>query len=242
MIFRLLGFLVSLVVVYYLWKAIFNTSSMIEGYSFKMLLTYLVLSFAINALYDLPAEHILANKIIRGDIVMDLTKPINFQGIFFAESVGISINQLISYNIAFLLITIFTFKILPPHSIIEFFIFIISLLLGFIIMTSIGFITGVICLWTKDVWGVFFIKTAMITFFSGSLIPLHFLPIWLENIAMVLPFHGIIYSPISIYLGTLPFHKIINILINQFIWSSMLILSGKIIWQVGLRKIVIQGG
>lgn len=242
MVFRLCGFLVSLLVVYYLWKAVFNASPTIEGYSFKMMLTYLVLSFAINALYDLPVEHELADKIIRGEVAMDLTKPIDLQGKFFAESVGISSNQLITYNIAFIVITAFLFKIEPPASVMEFNIFIISLLLGFIIMTGIGFITGVICFWTKDAWGVFFIKTAMVTFFSGSIIPLHFLPKWLENIAMTLPFQGIIYSPISIYLGTMSVHKVIILLLNQIFWAIGLILLGRMMWHWGIRRVVIQGG
>ncbi|MDI6703254.1 MAG: ABC-2 family transporter protein [bacterium] len=242
MVFRLCGFLVSLFVVYYLWKAVFNTSPTIEGYSFKMMLTYLVLSFAINALYDLPVEHALANKIIRGEVAMDLTKPIDLQGIFFAESAGTSTNQLITYNIAFLIITVFLFKIKPPASTTEFSLFIVSLLLGFMIMTGIGFITGAICFWTKDAWGIFFVKTALVIFFSGSLIPLHFLPKWLENIAMILPFHGIIYSPISIYLGTISLYKVVYLLLNQLFWAIILILIGRVIWHVGIRRVVIQGG
>ncbi len=242
MVFRLCGFLVSLLVVYYLWKAIFTTSPVIDGYSFKMMITYLVLSFAINALYDLPAEHELADKIIQGEIAMDLTKPIDLQGIFFAQSIGISINQLITYNIAFLIVTAFFFKIGSPVSMIGFAFFIISLLLGFIIMTAIGFITGSICFWTKDVWGIFFVKTAMVIFFSGSLIPLHFLPKWLENISMIMPFHGIIYTPISIYLGAIPFYGVIDLLLNQVFWAIILIIGGRIIWRVGIKNLVIQGG
>ncbi|MEW6619324.1 MAG: ABC-2 family transporter protein [bacterium] len=242
MVFRLCGFLVSLFVVYYLWKAIFTTSSVIEGYSFKMMITYLILSFAINALYDLPAEHELADKIIQGEIAMDLTKPIDLQRIFFAQSVGISINQLITYNIAFLIVTAFLFKIEPPCSMIGFVFFIISLLVGFIIMTAIGFITGTICFWTRDAWGIFFVKTALLIFFSGALIPLHFLPKWLENIAMILPFHGIIYTPISIYLGTISDYGVINLLLNQTIGAILLISLGKMLWYVGIKKVVIQGG
>ncbi len=242
MAFRLIGFLVSLIVVYYLWKAIFITSPTIEGYSFKMMITYLILSFAINALYDLPVEYELANKIIRGDVAMDLTKPVDLQGVFFAESFGISVNQLIIYNIAFLIITASLFKIQPPASLTEFSFFVVSLLLGFIIMTAIGFITAVICFWTKDVWGIFFVKQAMVTFFAGAFIPLCFLPKWLENIAMVLPFHGVIYSPLSIYLSTISFYKMANLLVNQTFWAIILIVTGRMIWRVGIRRVVIQGG
>ncbi|MBU0581475.1 MAG: ABC-2 family transporter protein [Candidatus Margulisbacteria bacterium] len=242
MFFRLCGFLVSLLVVYYLWKTIFTASSTIEGYSFKMMLTYLVLSFAINALYDMPAEYALSDKIIRGEVAMDLIKPIDLQGVFFAESAGTSINQLITYNVAFLIITTSLFKIQPPASLLGFSFFITSLLLGFIIMTSIGFITASLCFWTNDAWGIFFVKTAMVTFFSGSLIPLHFLPNWLKEIAMMLPFHGIVYSPLSIYLGTVSFHKIIILLLNQAGWVIILIVTGRMIWQMGIRRVVIQGG
>ena len=141
-------------------------------------------------------------------------------------------------------------------------IFTICLLLGFIKLPSIQFfilfsialfgavtisylielIVGILTFYTTSSWGLQCFKQAIMSFFSGALIPLELMPVWLQNIADIMPFKSIIYFPISIFLENLSIHEIVNGFIFQCIWIVILAILSGILYKRAIRKVTIAGG
>ncbi len=78
--------------------------------------------------------------------------------------------------------------------------------------------------------------------FSGALLPLWFMPQWLQDFIKFTPFDSIYFTPICIYLGQVPSEDIFMTIVRQVIWLGILFVIGQILWKRATKKLVVQGG
>ncbi|MDB5054464.1 MAG: ABC-type uncharacterized transport system, permease component [Bacilli bacterium] len=224
-----------------IWKAIYEEEETLEGVQFKMLATYIVLSFLMQVLYIMD-EYFIESKVRSGLISADMIKPINFRLYVFSYNLGTMIFRLIMQLLPALIISIFLFKLLPPFSIIMLTYFVISGLLGYLVLYNLNFIVWVSSFWFYWTFSLVTIKDAAVMIFSGALIPLWFLPQGLVDFIKLTPFDSIFYTPIRIYLGMVPENEIVASLVKQMIWVFVLFGIGQLLWRAATKKLVVQGG
>jgi len=82
----------------------------------------------------------------------------------------------------------------------------------------------------------------LVFIFSGIMVPLPFLPAWLQRVSNLLPFRGLIDTPFRIYLGQLQGSDAMAALALQWGWLVALIIIGRSVMSRGLRSLVAQGG
>ena len=131
---------------------------------------------------------------------------------------------------------------LPP-SLLTVFLFLISVVLGYVILFSIEFIIGIFAFWLVEIRGIYaFVIWGLAMLFSGYFLPLEFYPAFLAKVAAVLPFRAIIYFPTAIYTGQLIGENLVTALLIQLTWVVMLVGVGRLAYRAAFRKLVIQGG
>jgi len=224
-----------------IWRAIYEEEETLEGVQFKILVTYIVLSFLMQAVYAMD-EYFIEGKIRSGLISSDLLKPINFRLYVFSYNIGTMIFRLVMQLLPALLLSIFLFKLLPPFSLIMLIYFVISAMLGYLVLYNLNFIVWVSSFWFYWTFSLVTIKDAAVMIFSGALIPLWFLPQGLMNFIKLTPFDSIFYTPIRIYLGMIPEDEIISSVIKQILWILVLFAIGQLLWKAATKKLVVQGG
>ena len=96
--------------------------------------------------------------------------------------------------------------------------------------------------WTFSVWGLGYAKIAVVNILAGTIIPLTLFPDWLRYIALALPFQGMAYTPLAIYVGQIEGSAIWSGILVQYAWGVGLILLTRLIWIKARRRIEIQGG
>ncbi len=74
------------------------------------------------------------------------------------------------------------------------------------------------------------------------LIPLTFFPDWMIPGIELLPFRGLVDTPVSIYVGHLAGGQALSALLSQVIWTFILVLVGKLLLKNGYKRLAIQGG
>jgi ABC-type uncharacterized transport system permease subunit len=79
------------------------------------------------------------------------------------------------------------------------------------------------------------------TFLSGAVIPLWFMPGWLQAIADFLPFQAATFTPLSIYFGR-PSGGLAAALAVQLLWVLVLLGICAWVWSRAQRRVVVQGG
>jgi len=230
------------ILVYSLWKAVFSSKGSIKGFSWDEMRTYIILAFAINALFSFQSLMRIMNTIRTGEVASELLRPNDYLGSQLAQATGAAcIEGALSGGIAILL-SFWFLGIVPPTTPLSFGLFLLSICFGFLTKFLLGYLVAMLCFSTLNAVGLIWTQTAIINLFSGSLIPLSFFPNWLMQIVLITPFQSIVYAPIAIYLGKISGAGIWQTLSLQAAWVILLWLLAKVLWRVSIRQLDIQGG
>ena len=118
----------------------------------------------------------------------------------------------------------------------------LSLIMSMTLLFFIEFCIGLIAFYTINAYGMHFMKEAILSFFSGAVIPIVFFPDWLKTITYLLPFKDIVYTPVSIYLGLIAGEELSQALFSQMIWVFILLMITMVFFRVSIKKVTVQGG
>jgi ABC-2 type transport system permease protein len=229
-------------VYYFIWKAIYEHSTSIEGFDFSHLLTYIGVGWIIRSFYFNNIDQELAYQVMEGRLAMDLIKPVNIQLMYVARAAGESIFRLVLLTAPTALLLFFVYPLLPPSSGRHTAVFLVSVILSFLIVAAINFIVGTFALRLQSVLGLLRAKFFLLELFSGLLLPISFFPGVFQRIFSLLPFEYISYVPMLIYLGKLDGSGLARAIAVQVFWVAVLLAIGSALWSWSSRKVTIQGG
>jgi ABC-2 type transport system permease protein len=233
---------ILVLVQYFIWRAVFFHKKEIASFSFNDTITYMVVVWYIHTFFN--TTHFIRNfqdEILDGSISYKLLFPINPYIYFLIKTYSENlINLLISGSlIIFFSYLIFPLKLPSPSNL---FLFIFSLNLSFLISFNISFIIVLTSCFLKKIEGLVQLNLFLSSIFSGSLLPLDFFPAFIKNLSDFLPYKGIVYLPVTIFINKLNEIKIFSMIFYDFIWIFILQLIILIFLEVFYKKIEIYGG
>lgn len=242
----LIGDLLKILCMYFLWKAIFVASGqdMLKGFSLPDMITYLLLSISTASCIPMDTGQIVT-EIKNGSIVMTLIKPISYRLKTYFTSLGDTI-----YTIIFLMLPclVASFVInyiygnISVYTVSGTVFFILSFCFSMYINMCLNFLLGCMTFVTLNIWGVLQIYKAVNQLLSGVLIPLAFFPEWAKAIINYLPFASIISTPINIFLGKYTGMVMVQAILVQIGWMLILHICTEITWRSVVKRLVVQGG
>jgi ABC-2 type transport system permease protein len=239
----ILGALLTMSLLYYLWTAIYNSATSMEM-SYQALITYVCLGQVFS--FARPGQRRVLVRIgggIRiGDVLIDLIRPTDYQLIIFSETFGAYLMETILVSLPSYLLALLVFDIDLPASSEAALGFVVSLFSAFFLIFSLDFLIGLMAFWTFSVWGLGYVKIAVINILAGTIIPLSLFPDWLRRIVLILPFKGMAYTPLAIYVGEIKGSAIWTNILGQLAWGIGLVLLTRLLWLKARRRIEIQGG
>ena len=242
----LFGNLIYLVLIYFLWKAIYASSGsdVVNGMTLNDTLVYLVLATALFNFLEVFLVWDMSREIQSGAIVLKLLKPMSFRGYSFWSYIGENIMSFIlTFLPTFIIINILTNGSIALGANLLF--FVLSVVMALVLNFSVDMIVATICLYTESTWGINMVKECIVLLLSGASIPLAFFPAGLRNIVQYLPFRCIYDTPLSVLLqkdgytwGT----GLASSLLLQLAWCVALGVVGSVFWRISLKKITVNGG
>ena len=120
--------------------------------------------------------------------------------------------------------------------------YLFSLTLAYLINFFFNICFGFSAFVFKNLWGSNLLKTSIVAFMSGSLIPLAFFPKVISDILSFLPFSSLIYTPVMIIVGKYDASQILQALLLQLFWLIVMVGLSQLIWKRVQSFITIQGG
>lgn len=244
MLVMVIGNILYLTVVYFLWKAIYASSGtdIVNGMTFSDTLIYLVLATALFNFMEMYTVWEIGRNIQSGKIVLDLLKPMRFRSFLFWSYSGSFVMQFFcTFLPTFIIVCIVTGGAIPIG--INLLYFTISTIMAVVINYAVDFMTGTICLYTESIWGINIMKQVIVLLLSGATIPIAFFPKTLKKITECLPFQSIYNTPLTILLDKDPnMGTVFQALGLQAFWCVALLILSSLFWKVSLRKITVNGG
>ena len=238
----LLANLIWVTMLYYLWSTVYAGTGTIQGFSWTQMRSYILLSYAINMLVSFYSAGRMMAPIRTGEITQDLLRPLDYLYSQLAMTLGAAIIEGGLSALVTLALGIMAFGLLPPVSFTAFLWFLLSIGVGFLIKFLVTFLTTLLCFWTINSLGLLWAQSAIINLFSGMLIPLAFFPTGLRTLAQWLPFQGMVYTPVMIYLGQIQGAEIFQALAIQVGWVAILWIGARFFWSRAICALDIQGG
>lgn len=226
----------QLLLVYFVWWTIFQSSSKVFNYSQSQIVSYIVVAAVIRAIILSTRVTDIAGQINEGGIVNFLVKPLGIIRYYFARDLA---DKLL--NIAFvtaeitLLILILKPSVIIQSNIMVLGSFVIAALLGLILYFAFVFTIGMLAFWVENVWASLFLVMIFLEGFGGGLFPIDILPGPFYKFLLLTPFPYFIYFPAKIYLGTLSVNEILFGFMVLFFWIAAAFWLMYWILQKGLR-------
>jgi len=243
----ILGDVFQIVIAFYLWSAIFNSSSSpkINGFTKNEMMVYIVMSFITAMTIGSGTEWVVASEVQSGEIAINLIRPINYKLRLISQSLGSIFWQFIAIFLPIWItmvgIRYFTLGELPPH-ITTIGTYLLSLIFSFLIWFLFNFCFGLTAFYVTYIWGLNMFKEAFVRFVSGAIIPIIFFPLWFQKALALLPFGSINYTPVMIYLNKYTTYETLKVLGIQVLWIIILYLFSKFFWGKAMKKLTIMGG
>ena len=228
----------------YVFMALYENRDVVAGYDLTDAVTFTGLTQALAMVIGVfgRTAYQISSDVRSGQVATDLMKPINYQLFALSRQLGRSSYYLTMRALPIFAVLMVFFPWRLPQSVQATILFFLSLLMGVIITFSINFLTGLAAFWLLDTRGIRSIAGAGAMFLSGFIIPISFFPASFGRICEWLPFVGQSYTPVAIYLGKYTGDLMLAMIGRQIAWMLILIVSGKLLMSLAVRRIVIQGG
>ncbi len=228
--------IISFVVMYFIWSAVFRGRETFGGYTFSSMMTYVLMTKFLHFIQRQNVGRLIADEIKEGKMSMYLIKPVNYLrwwfSIFLADR---------SFEFLIRLTMLLAFFVLLPKVIpflgmsrlmpLLLFIF-ISLIINFFLnlfIASFAFWLTDVRLFRSAIFMIF-------DFFAGGLVPIDIMPPFLKNLGLILPFQFTAYFPIKLYQGSLSPGEIVKGISLAVFWTFALGAIISFVWQKGVKR------
>jgi ABC-2 type transport system permease protein len=222
------------------WVALYAHNAAPKDLPLHAIVTYSTVAMLMSLVMDIDQTRVLHDSLHDGSIVLDFTKPMHVPLYFIANGTG----EVLFH--AMLMIPALLFSLLIVHidvpSIGTIAVFFVSFLLGYGVGFCINFILNCSAFFTLEISAVQLIVTWITDLAGGELVPLVLFPVALQNVLLVLPFAAMFSTPLLIYVGHIPPERYAQALGLQAFWLVILATASTIMWRLGTRRLISQGG
>lgn len=234
--------LVIMVSSIYLWKTAYKGMDIVAGVNESQMVTYSIISTLMWSFYVYSGEGMIRSRIQRGEIAIDLIRPINFFLNCFATSFGRAASSIINVILPIILLMAIFIQVPAASGFLAAILSIVSMLLGYGIIWLIGAVVGMASFWVMEMGNLGVVKDALVQLLSGRIIPLWLFPKNVQRVLSFFPFQYIYQTPISIYIGKISTNQALPSMGLQLLWIIGLIMVLFLMWGKAKKRLLIQGG
>lgn len=234
----------GIIMMQFFWRALYAETAVVNDTTLQQMCIYSSVSWVLNLFQCESIQHEITDKVKSGDVILELLLPYNYVfGLMFkviGENCWIFLTRALPVLAGVVLILQDTFAAVLDIPTIA--VFILSAVLGNILLMFISFILALMSFNFVEISGLFVLKEIMITIFSGLVIPTWFFPGELAIIVNFLPFQYMIQVPLGFLCGRIDASEMgINLLIQIF-WITAAVVLTFFIWRKNTANLESFGG
>jgi len=231
----------------YIYQALYESRPAAEGLeigglTLPEMITYIAVAWIGRSFTFNNIDRTLSSQVQQGEIAMQLIKPLHPQTVMMFEAVGEAAFRLLLFTLPIMVVVVPLYKIQGPADPLTYAWTLLSFILALVMGSQLNFLVGCLAFDLKNITGVIRAKHISLDFLSGVLVPFTFFPIWFQTLMGWLPFQGLSYVPVTIYLGKRSGDDLWLGLGLQLVWAVALFLAGRLYWNRAVRRVTVQGG
>lgn len=226
----------------YFWIAAYGSHDAAFGVLKSQMLTYSIMSAVLSCILTADVEDRIIQSVRKGNVAIDMIKPINVFGMYLAEDLGGIAVSICQNAVPVLIISSFVIQVPTPSSALNLILFLISVVFSYLINWLIAASFSMLSFFLISMGPLRQVKINLIRILSGSIIPLWFFPDSIQMVLKYLPFMYLYQLPLSIYIGKWKLQDILSQLGLQIVWIVILYLVFKLVQKKVISNVLVQGG
>lgn len=222
--------------------ALYGQRQEMGGITLQDAITFTGLSQASIAYISLFGWWDLMRTVYTGQVATDLLKPMDFFKFWMAQDAGRALVSLLTRGVIIMAFYALVFDISYPRLPGQWLGLGMAILLAWWLSFAWRFLVNLSAFWVPNAVGIGRMLYALSWIMSGFMMPLRFYPDWFQTLCYLTPFPQLVNTPVEIYLGVLNGTQLLQALLFQVFWIGILIALSRFVLQLGVRRLVIQGG
>lgn len=202
-VFQMLFTITKILFAYILWGAIFGETSEVAGFTFHTMLSYYIISSFLSQL-DMSdgVSREMSSRVRDGTFSKYMIIPAPVLGQFIARTAGTSAFYMLFHLAAAVVwVVLFRIQFAVTSDITVILPTLLLIALGLLFMTQLNFFLGLLAFAFQDIGMFLMIKGMLVSFVTGTLVPLNMLPHAVQEAMRVLPFYYVTYLPSMLLVG-----------------------------------------
>jgi len=225
-----------------IWRALLGQDAIASPVTLGAMVTYVIVAYVLQRLTRTYFSAAFKEKVNKGDIAIDLIRPVNVKNMLMSEQMGENLCIVIFSCIPVAIIAGLVWGFEFVASPVQLGLFLVSAILAIALRFYIEYIFGLFVFWTREDVYTRQLSSGLMTIFAGAAVPLWFYPDWLRAIGNFLPFSLVAFEPIQIFMATVTVNEALVILARQVIWLFALWLIERFVWSRIKNNVFVQGG
>lgn len=225
----------------YVLLAVHEERPVVAGFDAADAVTFTFVSQGLLMVVALFGDNEMSARIRTGEVVSDLSRPVDYQGWWAAAAYGRSAFQLVFRGVPPFLVGALAFELRLPAAT-TWPLFLVSVAAAVAVGHAWNFLLGLTGFWLLDARGALGVGSLVASFLSGMYVPLYYLPDGLADAARALPFAAMLQLPVEVFLGRHPGAGAAGIVALQLAWAGALAGAGRLVLRRAVRRVVVHGG
>ena len=228
------------------WIAVYDSpgTTTVGGRDLPQMISYYLAVTALSVAITPNHEWETATQIREGAITGFIVRPVSYFGYRTAQETSYQVIKTAMMLPAFALL-VWAFRDYVRFPSVDFArgsLFVVASFLAFCLLMQIKFMLGLAAFWLGETGGFMEIWHVLLGVFTGRLLPLVLLPMWLQSAGEWLPFSSLYAFPLQLVLERPALSVILTGFARQIVWLAILSFGVRLMWRRGLLAYEAFGG
>ena len=184
----------------------------------------------------------LSDRIRSGDVAVDLVRPFDLQAQLLASDLGRAAYQFLPRGLPPLIVGALVTGLALPTVPAPYLFGLVSAILAVAVSFAARWLVNLVAFWLLDLRGPMALYSMALNVLGGLVVPVHWFPSWLAHLAACTPFPAMLQQPVDVLMGRVSGWAAVETLAGQAAWFAGLMIAGQLVFRLGARKLVVQGG
>lgn len=228
--------LMTLIPMLVLWPVVYNSGQNLNSYDLSQILMYYIGGQLLISFIENNFDTWVVDKIRRGELSQDLVKPVSVKFSILVRELSWRLLFFFIFTLPPTLIIARVMKLDFPINSQIIIILPLFIAIGFLISGIMNLFVAASAFIFEHASSLTQLRWVLTTAIGGSMVPIEFMPEWLQRIAQILPFKFLYFVPTQILMRSVSLREITFLVIQGGLWVTILVVGLNVYWNRALKS------